>query len=105
MDLIVAFFPFFVAVFLMGAAWAVVKLVVRCIAARFGWRPKIYKKELVSLVAKDCSEQYCVGQIAVHEAMGEEITDDDKNEMRKEMARYSAWVIEQYTLRYALAKG
>jgi hypothetical protein len=105
MDLIVAFFPLFVVAALMGVAWAVVKYVVLYIASKFGWRPRIYKKELVSLVAEYCSEQYCVGQIAGHEAMGEEITDEDKNECRKEMARYSAWVIEQYTLRYALAKG
>jgi hypothetical protein len=105
MDLIVAFFPFFVTIVLMGVAWAIVKVVVLWIASWFGWRPRIYKKELVSLVAKDCSEQYCGGQIALHEARGEEITDEDKNEMHKEMARYSAWVIAQYTVRYALAKG
>jgi hypothetical protein len=102
-NLIITVFPFVATIAVMWVAFKLVMAAGLYLAYRvFGWRPRIYWKAVAVKTAELVSKQYCLEKAAACESDGHTVPDEMKDEMQVEMEAFANWVIEEYTLRYAV---
>ena len=70
----------------------------------FGWRPSILDKDLMEATTEKCCKMMEENWTENPESGWQDYSDAQKQKMREDWEEYTRFVVQQYVLKYSLAK-
>jgi hypothetical protein len=66
----------------------------------FGWKPKLVRQDILNNTAMFCATTFVEHELANRPEMAANLTQEEKDNFREDMATYTRWAIEAYIEKY-----